>query len=183
MWAQRRPQARGLSWGAAARAWHQGDPGLRQRPCFSEAKGPEDVTAASHGPSGALATGWFAGRRAPVRPLDHGPGRAVQEDEPGRQLLLQLQLAQLADQEDGSAEPEHAAHVGRLVVHDGPGDTEEVLVDELGRDHHQRHVEPDEAGWGAAVSATVPGEQSQPPTQPGWIGARVLAAHGPRGLL
>lgn len=36
---------------------------------------------------------------------------------------------------------------------------------------------------GAAVSAAVPGEGSRPPTQPSCIGARVLAAHGPRGLL
>lgn len=64
-------------------------------------------------------------------PLGHGFWRAVQ-DKFGKELLLQPQLTQLLDQEDVCAEPQQTVHIGQLMIHDGVGDAQEVLPDELG---------------------------------------------------
>ncbi|TRY55196.1 hypothetical protein DNTS_032673, partial [Danionella cerebrum] len=71
-------------------------------------------------------------------PLDHGFWRAVEEDEFGVHVLLQVQLARLSHQEDVGAEFEDAVHVGKLFEHDGVGDPTEELTNELPDDQNHR---------------------------------------------
>lgn len=52
-------------------------------------------------------------------PFDHGFWRAVEEDELGVEVFLQVQFARLSDQEDVGAELEDSVHVGQLFEHDG----------------------------------------------------------------
>lgn len=51
-------------------------------------------------------------------PLDHGLRGAVEEDELGVQIFLQLQFSSLSHQEDVSAQFEDAIHTGQLLEHD-----------------------------------------------------------------
>lgn len=64
-------------------------------------------------------------------PLDHGFWRAVEEDEFGVQVFLQVQFPRFSDQEDVGAELEDPVHVGQLFEHDGVRDPAEELAHEL----------------------------------------------------
>lgn len=69
-------------------------------------------------------------------PLDHGFWRAVEEDEFGVQVFLQVQFSRLSDQEDVGAELEDPVHVGQLFEHDGVRDPAEELTHELPDDQN-----------------------------------------------
>lgn len=74
-------------------------------------------------------------------PLDHGLGGAVEEDEFGVQVLLELELARLAHQEDVGAEFEDSVHTRELLEHDGVRDATEELAHELPDHQHHRCVQ------------------------------------------
>lgn len=74
-------------------------------------------------------------------PLDHGFWRAVEEDELGVQVFLQVQFSRLSDQEDVGAELEDSVHVGKLFEHDGVRDPAEELSHELSDNQYHRHVQ------------------------------------------
>lgn len=79
-------------------------------------------------------------------PLDHSLWRAVEEDEFGVHVLLQIQLPRLSDQEDVGAQLEDAVHVGQLLEHDGVGNAAEKLAHELANDQNHRGVQAHDPG-------------------------------------
>lgn len=74
-------------------------------------------------------------------PLDHSLWRAVEEDEFGVHVLLQVELARLSDQEDVCAQLEDAVHVWQLLEHDGVRNAAEKLTHELADDQNHRGVQ------------------------------------------
>lgn len=74
-------------------------------------------------------------------PFDHGLRRAIQEDEFGVQLLLQLQFSGFPHQENVHAEFEDPVDARQLLEHDGVRDLAEKASDELADDQHHRHVQ------------------------------------------
>lgn len=74
-------------------------------------------------------------------PLDHSLWRAVEEDEFGIHVFLQVQLPRLSDQEDVGAQLEDAVHVGQLLEHDGVGDAAKKLAHELSDDQNHRGIQ------------------------------------------
>ena len=82
--------------------------------------------------------------RLPLGDLDEGLRGAVEEDELGGQVFLQLQLAALSHQVDVEAELEDAVHVGQLREHDLEGDAAEVDAHEAPDHEDERDVEADD---------------------------------------
>lgn len=74
-------------------------------------------------------------------PFDHGFWRAVEEDELGVEVFLQVQFARLSDQEDVGAELEDSVHVGQLFEHDGVRNPAEELSHKLSDNQNHRHVQ------------------------------------------
>lgn len=74
-------------------------------------------------------------------PLDHSLWRAVEEDEFGIHVLLQVQLSRFSDQEDVGAQLEDAVDVGQLLEHDGVGNAAEKLAHKLANDQNHRGVQ------------------------------------------
>ena len=82
--------------------------------------------------------------RLPLGDLDEGLRGAVEEDELGGQVFLQLQLAALSHQVDVEAELEDAVHVGQLREHDLEGDPAEVDAHEAPDHEDEWDVEADD---------------------------------------
>lgn len=78
-------------------------------------------------------------------PFDHGLRRAVEEDELGVEVFLQVQLSCFSDQEDVGAEFKDAVHVGQLLEHDGVWDSTEELTHKLANHQHHWHVQTHDA--------------------------------------
>lgn len=78
-------------------------------------------------------------------PFDHGLWRAVEEDELGVKVFLQVQLSCFSDEEDVGAEFEDAVHIGQLLEHDGMRDSAEELTHKLTDHQHHGHVQTHDA--------------------------------------
>lgn len=79
------------------------------------------------------------------RPLDHSLWWAIEEDEFGVHVLLQVQLPRLSDQENVRAELQYAVHVWQLLKHDFVGDAAEELAHKLSDDQDNRGIQTHDA--------------------------------------
>ena len=80
--------------------------------------------------------------------LDQHCWRAIQEDELGRQVLLQFHLATLTHQEDVQAELDDTVHVGEFLEHDRLRDAAEHHAHKLADDQDDGNVQTDDSVFG-----------------------------------
>lgn len=99
--------------------------------CLKKTTGPSTEACCTIRPSLGLLPG----------PLDHGLWGAVEENELGIEVLLQIQLTSLAHQEDVCAKLEDAVNIGQLFKHNGVVDATEELAYKLPNDEHHRGIQ------------------------------------------
>ena len=79
------------------------------------------------------------------RPLDHGLWWAVEEDEFGVEVLLQVELLHLPHQVDVQTQLQHVVHHWQLTEYDGQVLTSGGHAQEASDQQDEGHVQPDDS--------------------------------------